>query len=474
MRSGPIDPISRPARHRADGDGPAGGTDVDDQESTRAPQRMTHRQVFAYSVTASIGVLAVFLVSLAVYVLRGRLVQVLVAAFIAVSLDPAVRWLIAHKIKRSRAVLIVVVVFLLLLAGFGYATIPALVHQANELGRDFPGYLQHLREQSPSLARLEDRFNLQPRIESWAKRAPSFLGHEALTVGTRFFGALLTTLLVIVLTIYFMADLPRLRRAVVRLFPPRQRPHASHVTTVMIDKVGAYMIGNLIISFIAGISAFIIMEVLGVAFALPLGVVVAIADLIPLVGATIGAAICVLVAFATTDLWPNTIILLVFFVLYQQFENYYIAPRVLRNTVELPSVAVLLVALIGASMLGLVGALIAIPVAAAARVVIGPMLNDRDGAAAAGGAGGPPSGEDSRDSAKAGHAPRRRFPGAGRSHHTGRGNGGGPAGSSGAGDGSTERPDSTERDDGTERDGSTERRDSTERDDGTEPGDETA
>ncbi|HKE64015.1 MAG TPA: AI-2E family transporter [Micromonosporaceae bacterium] len=347
------------------------------------PMRVTNRQVFGYAVTAALGALVVFLASAAIYALRGRLVQVLVAAFIAVSLDPVVRWLMAHKFRRSWAVTLVFVVFALALAGFLYATVPALVGQANQLGRDFPGYLQHLRDQSPSLARFEDRFHLQPRIEEFARRAPSFLGHEALSVGTRFFGALLTTLLVIVLTIYFMADLPRLRRGIARLFPTRHRARVDHVTNVMIDKVGAYMIGNLIISLIAGASAFLVLMILGVPFALPLAVAVAITDLIPLVGATIGAAICVVVAFATTDLWPNTVVLVLFFVVYQQLENYLIAPRVLRNTVDLPSVAVLLVALVGASMLGLVGALMAIPIAAAVRVVVGPMLHARDVAAEA-------------------------------------------------------------------------------------------
>ncbi|HEY7176682.1 MAG TPA: AI-2E family transporter [Micromonosporaceae bacterium] len=398
------------AKHRAEagdasgGSGPANPTESDDDGDSSdtttdaAPERLTHRRVFGLAVTASLGALVVFIGVAAVYSLRGRLVQVLVAAFIAVSLDPVVRWLIAHRVKRSRAVALVVVVFLLALGGFGYATIPKLVDQANQLGRDFPGYLQHLRERSPSLARLEDRFHLQPKIESWARHAPSFLGHEALTVGTRFFGAVLTTLLVVVLTIYFMADLPRIRRAVVRLFPKRHRPRASHVTTVMIDKVGDYMIGNVIISLIAGVTAFLMMLILGVPFALPLGVAVALTDLIPLIGATIGAAICVLVAFATTDLWPNTVVLIIFFVLYQQLENYLIAPRVLRNTVDLPSVAVLLVALIGASMLGLVGALMAIPIAAAVRVVVGPMLRARDEAAdredSSGGDTGPPAAED--------------------------------------------------------------------------------
>jgi len=117
----------------------------------------------------------------------------------------------------------------------------------------------------------------------------------------------------------------------------------------------------------------------------------------------------VVVAFATTDLWPNTVVLLLFFVLYQQVENYYIAPRVLRNTVELPSVAVLLVALIGASVLGLVGALIAIPVAASARVVIGPMLaaRDRADAAAGNGADEESPGDDVNHGAGASGKPRR-------------------------------------------------------------------
>jgi predicted PurR-regulated permease PerM len=97
-----------------------------------------------------------------------------------------------------------------------------------------------------------------------------------------------------------------------------------------------------------------------------------------MIGATLGAAICVIVAFATTDLWPNTILLAVFFLLYQQLENYLVAPRVLRNSVEIPAVAVLLAALVGGSVLGLIGALIAIPIAAAVKVIATPMLRARD------------------------------------------------------------------------------------------------
>jgi predicted PurR-regulated permease PerM len=191
---------------------------------------------------------------------------------------------------------------------------------------------------------------------------------------------LFSALLVIVLTIYFMADLPRIRRGVVRMFPARHRPHVSHAVNVVIDKVGSYMIGNLLISVIAGVATFGVLFSLKVQFALPLAVFVAITDLIPMVGATLGAVVCSLVAMATTDLWPNTILVVAFFVLYQQLENYLIAPRVLRNSVDMPSVAVLLAALVGAAMLGLVGALMAIPIAAAIKVLVTPMVRARDAA----------------------------------------------------------------------------------------------
>ena len=188
----------------------------------------------------------------------------------------------------------------------------------------------------------------------------------------------------IVLTIYFMADLPRLRRAIVRVFPSRKRPQVSHAVNVVIDKVGAYMIGNLVISAIAGVTTFFALWALNVPFALPLAFFVALTDLIPLVGATIGAVVCTVVAAATSPLWPTALLVAAFFVLYQQLENYLIAPRVLRNSVDMPSVAVLLAALLGGSVLGLVGALMAIPVAAAIKVIATPMMRARDAGDVAG------------------------------------------------------------------------------------------
>jgi predicted PurR-regulated permease PerM len=139
---------------------------------------------------------------------------------------------------------------------------------------------------------------------------------------------------------------------------------------VVVDKVGGYMIGNIIISLLAGLTSFGCLELVGVPFALPLAVTVALTDLIPMVGATLGAAVCVLVSLLTAGVWPASVVVLAFFIAYQQIENYLIVPRVMRSSVDLPSMAVLLVALVGGTLLGLVGAVMAIPVAAAVKVLI--------------------------------------------------------------------------------------------------------
>jgi predicted PurR-regulated permease PerM len=152
------------------------------------------------------------------------------------------------------------------------------------------------------------------------------------------------------------------------------------MVNVLVEKVGAYMIGNVIVSIIAGTAAFIALALLHMPYALALAFVVAITDMIPLIGATIGAVLCVAIAFFTGDLWPTTVLVVVFFIVYQQLENYLIAPRVMRNTVNISSLAVLLAALMGATVLGLVGALMAIPVAAAIKVLLTPIIADRSGA----------------------------------------------------------------------------------------------
>src|SRR5690349_19664877 len=334
--------------------------------------------VFRWSMAAGLGLLTIGILAFAVYSVRAVLVQVIIALFIAVSLDPAVRFLIRRGVKRSYAVGIIFVITLAILVGFVWSLVPPLVRQATDLVANVPDYVKTLSAESKTYRDIANRYGLTQKITEYAASLPGIVGGGALGFLSGLFSAVLNVLLVVVLTIYFMLDLPRLRRGIVRLFPRNLRPRAAQAVNVVVDKVGGYMIGNLIISLFAGVSSGICLFALGVPFALPLAVFVALTDLIPLVGATIGAVGCVLVAAFTVDVWPAAVVVIVFFLVYQQVENYLIAPRVLRNTVNLSSVAVLLAALIGGSVLGVVGALMSIPIVAAGKVLMTPMVEALD------------------------------------------------------------------------------------------------
>ena len=356
-------------------DRPIGSAGMDETaQPVTLAERVPPGLVFRWAAAGTLGALAVLAVAYGLYVVRGILVLVLIALFIAVSLDPAVRWLIRHGMRRSHAVALVITVALSLFAVFIWSIVPPMVEQGTTLFGNLPRYVRDLPEKSRPLRELSDRYHLTDRLSEVAATLPTKIAGSALGFVQQFFGALVSTLTVLVLTIYFMADMPRLRRGLVRLFPHRRRPQVADIVNVVVDKVGAYMIGNLIISLFAGVSSFLVLSLVGVPYALPLAILVAIFDLIPMIGATLGAALCVLVAIFTAGIWPATVVLLIFFIAYQQVENYLIAPRVLRNTVDLSSVAVLLVALLGGTVLGLVGALMAIPIAAAVKAVMTPAL----------------------------------------------------------------------------------------------------
>ncbi len=331
---------------------------------------VTAGQVYRWAMAGALGVLTVLVAAVAVYVVRDILVLVLIAVFIAVSLDPAVRLLTRRGMRRSFAVAIIGLLVVVAFTGFAWSVVPPLVGQGGRLVNDLPGYLHQLEEKSQALRELGRQFKLTDRLAEFVRQLPERLAASTLSFVQQFFGAVFSGVTVLVLTIYFMADLPRLRRGLVRLFPASHRSPVANAVDVVVAKVGGYMIGNMIISVFAGVATFAALKLLGVPFAVPLAVTVAIADLIPMVGATLGAAICVLVSAFTAASWTATVGVAVFFVVYQQIENYLIAPRVLRNTVDLSAVAILITALIGGTVLGVVGALMAIPIAAAIKVVI--------------------------------------------------------------------------------------------------------
>jgi predicted PurR-regulated permease PerM len=314
----------------------------------------------------------------AAYLIRSVLILIFVAAFLAVGLDPVVRQLERLKLSRGQAVAVLFLGILLFLTAFVAAVVPPLVQQVTTFATNLPSYVTDLAHSNPRIERWVTANDIAGKLRNATQSAPAIIAGSlgrVLGIAGSVLASLFNALTVLVLTIYFLLSLSRIRTGTLRLVPRTKRERTSALLDPILQKIGSYIAGNIAISVIAGLLAFIFMTVARVPFPLALALWVAIADLIPLVGATLGAIPAVIVAaFASIPLGIATV---VYFIFYQQVENYLIAPRVMTQAVDLSPAAVLLAALIGASLLGFVGALMAIPAAAAIKLITHELLLPR-------------------------------------------------------------------------------------------------
>jgi predicted PurR-regulated permease PerM len=219
------------------------------------PDRLQPAHLFRWGALFSLGAATTVIGLYALYSVRAILIRILIALFIAVSLDPAVRLLTRRGMRRGVAVTLIFLLAAALAAGFLISVIPPLVTQGRNLADDLPGYLTRLQGRSAQFRELNDRYNITDQLQGLVGTLPGRLGTGLLGFTGRVFGAVFNTLTVLVFTIYFMADMPRIRSGVVRLFPVDRRPRARQVVDLVVDKVGGYMIGNIIISIIAGLAS---------------------------------------------------------------------------------------------------------------------------------------------------------------------------------------------------------------------------
>lgn len=332
---------------------------------------LSDRTPFVSGAGAALGVLLVVAMAVAAYIVADILVVILVAGFLAAGLDPAVCWLQRRTAgSRGAAVTIVIAIVGLTLLAFTVLALPALFSQANELRNDAPRYAEQLRDGNRALETLDQRVGWV----SMVKRATSEKALQGasgrrglLQVATGVAAAAVATLTCVILTIYFLARLPSLKSNAYRLIPHSRRARVTLLIDEMLQRIGRYVLGNLATSAVAGLAAFVALKGLGVPHALALALFVALMDLVPLVGATIGAVVSVAVAL-TVSVATGTI-MVVFFIVYQQFENFVLIPRVMQKTVEVSPVATIVAVLLGAALLGVVGAILAVPTAAALQLV---------------------------------------------------------------------------------------------------------
>src|SRR6185436_12601474 len=181
------------------------------------------RTIFKWAVAGTLGVAAVVIGLLSLWALRDILVLILIAMFVAVSLDPAVRWLVRHGIKRPFAVTLVALLTFAVAVAIVWSLIPAVVNQGSKVTTDLPGYVSSLDERSKAFRELSERYGLAQQLNQLAAGLPARIGSSVLGFFKTFLGVLGTALLVMVISIYFMADLPRIRRSVPELFPESYR-----------------------------------------------------------------------------------------------------------------------------------------------------------------------------------------------------------------------------------------------------------
>ena len=315
-------------------------------------------------------VAGVLVVLYAAYLVRSILVLVLIAGFLAVGLDPAVRRLERLGMRRGFAVAVIFFSAVLFVMGFAMAVVPPLVSQVASFATNLPQYVQDLASENPHIAQWVRENEIPAKLQDAVGNIPSIIGSSlgnVLGVAGSVLSALFNALTVVVLTIYFLMSLSRIRRGSLNLVPRSKRERFAEILDPVLEKIGGYIAGQIATALIAGSLAFVYLAIAGVPFPVALALWVTIAAIIPLVGATIGAIPAVIVAFF--DSTTLGIITLVYFIVYQQIENYVIAPRIMTKAVDVSPAAVLLAALLGASLLGFVGALMAIPTAASLKLI---------------------------------------------------------------------------------------------------------
>jgi predicted PurR-regulated permease PerM len=332
---------------------------------------------FFVGLTASAGIAVTYGVLRALGAASPMLLLIGVAFFVALGLEPAVSWLVGKGLPRWGAVTAVLIAVIAMLAGTLAAAVPPLTRQARQFVNQAPHYVQRVDDHSSWIGRLNNLFHVQQRITETVKSSGGQVLAEAVKAGTAVFGVFADLFVVAVLTAYFLLDLPRIRATLYRLVPHSRRPRAILLGDEVYAKVGAYVLGNIVVSVVAGAATFIWLVIFEVPYPLLLGIFVALLDLIPF-GSTVAGFIVAAVALTVSA--PIAIATLAFYLVFRLAEDYLLVPKIIGRAVKVPAVATLLAVLVGGALLGIVGALVAVPIAAAiqlcAQEILFPRLDE--------------------------------------------------------------------------------------------------
>jgi predicted PurR-regulated permease PerM len=315
------------------------------------------------------------------YVVRSVLGLLMIAVFLSVALGPAVDKIRKLKLPRAASILAVFLGMFLAIFLIGLIVVPPIVNEVEAFAGDVPNYITDIRS-NKTLREYDDKYKITKKLEDQAKNLPSKLGQaagalQAVTVGV--FSTVIQLVTVLTITFFLLLDGGRIVNFVFAQLRSEHRERMRAVAADIYGATGGYVAGALALATAAGLSTYIVLSILGVPFAVPLAVLMAFFDLIPLVGSTIGGVLIgVVTLFA--DFPGDTIIWVVYVIVYQQVENSVFQPLVYRRTVNLHPLAVITAILIGSTLLGVLGALVAIPIAAAIQIALKDLWQNRGSA----------------------------------------------------------------------------------------------
>jgi predicted PurR-regulated permease PerM len=305
------------------------------------------------------------------YRLRSVIGLVLIAIFFALAIAPAVNWLDRRRVPRPLAILLVYLGIAASIVGVGLLVVPPLVTGVNDISDDLPGYVDDLRK-NETFRDYDNKYDITDKLTEQAENLPSKLGDAAGTlrdVTVNVFSKFVQLFSILVITFLLLMDGHKILDFGYRQMSAQREARTRKVAKDISDAIAGYVFGNFVISIAAGLVTYVTLRIIDVPFALPLAILFAFFDLIPLIGATLGGILVgIVVAFVS---FPGGLIAWVaVLIIYQQIENNIIQPVIYGKTVQIHPLVVIIAVLIGAALLGVLGVLVAIPAAAAVQSVV--------------------------------------------------------------------------------------------------------
>lgn len=352
---------------------PVGSAAAGDKNAAVTPgeQQPTFRAIFRVVTVVVVSALSLYLI----YRLRQPIGWLLAAAFIAVAVTPPVNRLSKHMPRGAAIALIYVVVLIGVPVGMGALLVPPMVDQSTQLAQDLPRYAQEVTdfvERNDRLRELDAKYDITGSLEEQASQVPKHVGDAAkvlTNIGLGLVSSIFALVNILILSIFMLLGGRGWVNGFIGLRPVAEREHLRRTLEQTAKAISGYVQGALLIGVIAGVQTLIVLSILGVPFAGALAVVAGVASLIPLIGATIAAVLIGLIVLVTKSL-TAVIIWAVWAIIYQQLENNIVQPQVQKRTVSVQPIVVLIAVLFGSTLLGIGGAIVAIPAAAAIQITI--------------------------------------------------------------------------------------------------------